>query len=120
MSYVHPQVSMITTKIQKNPRDFCSCHFSVLIRDVVERRLITHERKANKHPFLKPEEGPAGPGSMRDPSMGYEFQEQRPLPGTDAPYDKLMEEEEEEEDPIGLRRSLGREEQLQGRESWEG
>ncbi|XP_027985658.2 radial spoke head protein 3 homolog isoform X1 [Eptesicus fuscus] len=92
----------------------------MLIREVVERRLTTYERKEDKHPFLKPEEGPGGPGSMRDPTMGYDFQEQRPLPSTDAPYDKLMEEEEEEEDPIGLRKSLGRGEQLQGRESWEG
>ncbi|XP_006757752.1 PREDICTED: radial spoke head protein 3 homolog [Myotis davidii] len=92
----------------------------MLIREVVERRLNTYEQKEDKHPFLKPEDGPGGPGPMRDPTMGDEFQEQRSLPSTDAPYEKLIEEEEEEEDPIGLRRSLGREEQFQGRESWEG
>lgn len=119
MFYVHPQSALSPLKY-KNHSHFCPCDFSVLIREVVERRLTTYERKEDKHPFLKPEEGPGGLGSMRDPTMGYEFQEQRPLPSTDAPYDKLMEEEEEEEDPIGLRRSLGREEQLQGRESWEG
>lgn len=79
-----------------------------------------YEQKEDKHPFLKPEDGPGGPGPMRDPTTGDEFQEQRSLPSTDAPYEKLIEEEEEEEDPIGLRRSLGREEQFQGRESWEG
>lgn len=92
----------------------------MLIREVVERRLNTYERKEDKHPFLKPEDGPGGPGTMRDPTTGDEFQEQRPLSSTDAPYEKLIEEEEEEEDPMGLRRSLGREEQFQGRESWEG
>nr|KAF6341991.1 radial spoke head 3 [Myotis myotis] len=92
----------------------------MLIREVVERRLNTYEQKEDKHPFLKPEDGPGGPGPMRDPTTGDEFQEQRSLPSTEAPYEKLIEEEEEEEDPIGLRRSLGREEQFQGRESWEG
>lgn len=86
---------------------------------MVERRLAAYERKEDKHPFLKHEDGPDGPGSMRDPMLGYEFQEQRPLPSTDTPYDKLMEEEEEEEDLTGLRRPLGREEQFQSRESWE-
>ncbi|XP_045428956.1 radial spoke head protein 3 homolog [Pipistrellus kuhlii] len=92
----------------------------MLIREVVERRLATYERKEDKQPFLSPEEVPGIPAPLRDPTMGYGFQEQRPLPSADVPYDKLMEEEEEEEDPIGLRRSLGRAEQLQDRESWEG
>ncbi|EPQ11857.1 Radial spoke head protein 3 like protein [Myotis brandtii] len=92
----------------------------MLIREVVERRLNTYEQKEDKHRFLKPEDGPGGPGPTRDPTTGDEFQEQRLLASTDAPYEKLIEEEEEEEDPLGLRRSLGREEQFQGRESWEG
>lgn len=87
----------------------------MLIREVVERRLFTYERKVDKQPFLRPEEGP---GPLRDPTMGYDFQEQRPLTSTDVPSDKLMEEEEEEENPLGLERPLGREEP--SRESWEG
>nr|KAF6463009.1 radial spoke head 3 [Molossus molossus] len=101
----------------------------MLIREVVERRLTMYEHKEDR----PPEDGRAS-GGMRDPPMGYEFQEQntshsqRSLLNTDSPkrspYNgrytesvssqerKLMEEEEEEE-PIELKRSLGREGQSQ-------
>lgn len=102
----------------KNHSDFCTYNFSVLIREVVGKRLSLYERKEDRHSSLKPEDGLSGPGGMRDPPVGYEFQDhgasqaQRPLPDTDSlqrtPYDamymervssqdrKLMEEEDEQ------------------------
>ncbi|XP_059885680.1 LOW QUALITY PROTEIN: radial spoke head protein 3 homolog [Delphinus delphis] len=90
----------------------------MLIREVVGKRLSLYERKEDRHSSLKPEDGLSGPGGMRDPPVGYEFQDhgasqaQRPLPDTDSlqrtPYDamymervssqdrKLMEEEDEQ------------------------
>ncbi|XP_016074543.1 PREDICTED: radial spoke head protein 3 homolog [Miniopterus natalensis] len=113
----------------------------MLIREVVDRRLTMYEQKAAKHQPLNPEDGLGGPGAVRHPSVGHDFQEQstsqaqRPLPNPDSlqrpSYDgrpeerlssqerKLIEKEKEDEEPIELKRSLGREEQLQSRGSWE-
>ncbi|XP_036903801.1 radial spoke head protein 3 homolog [Sturnira hondurensis] len=55
----------------------------MLIREVVERRLTLYDRKGDKHPSLKPESGPSGPGARRNPPMGHEFQDQRTLPSPD-------------------------------------
>ncbi|XP_028350535.2 LOW QUALITY PROTEIN: radial spoke head protein 3 homolog [Physeter macrocephalus] len=104
----------------------------MLIREVVEKRLSLYERKEDKHSSLKPEDGLSGPGGMRDPLEGYEFQghgasqAQRPLPHRDSPqrtpYDarymqrvssqerKLMEEEDEQTE---MRQSFRSEELLQ-------
>ncbi|XP_058390044.1 radial spoke head protein 3 homolog [Diceros bicornis minor] len=102
----------------------------MLIREVVERRLMMYERKEDEHPSREPEDGLGGPGAMRDLLVGPEFQEQnasqsqRPPPDRDflqrTPYDgrylekvssqerNLMEEGDDEQ--TEMRKFLGKEE----------
>ncbi|KAM5327055.1 radial spoke head protein 3 homolog isoform 1-T1 [Glossophaga mutica] len=87
----------------------------MLIREVVERRLTMYERKDDKHRSLKPEGRLSGPGVRRNPPMGHEFQDQRPLPTPDSlrrtervsSQERMLREEDDE--PMELRNSSGRE-----------
>lgn len=75
----------------KNHSDFCSDTFSVLIREVVEKRLSLYELKEDGQSPPKPEDGLGGPGGVRDSLVDYAFQDhgaspaQRPLPDRDSP-----------------------------------
>ncbi|KAL2792865.1 radial spoke head protein 3-like protein isoform 1 [Daubentonia madagascariensis] len=103
----------------------------MLIREVVEKRLSMYEYKEDKHQSQTSEDEHGGPGATRDPSVGYDFQEQtpsqmqRPLLDGDylqrMPYDggpsqerKLMEEGEllGQSEETAMRKSLGKEELL--------
>ncbi|XP_053524676.1 radial spoke head protein 3 homolog [Artibeus jamaicensis] len=83
----------------------------MLIREVVERRLTMYDRKGNKHQSLKPESRPSGPAARRNPPMGHEFQDQRPLPSPDfvrrtervSSQERMLREEDNE--PVELRNS---------------
>lgn len=74
-----------------------------------------YERKEDKHQSLRPESGLSGPGARRNPPMGHEFQEQRPLPSPDSlrrtervpSQERVLREEDDE--PMELRKSSGRE-----------
>lgn len=111
-----------------NHGDFCTNNVSVLIREVVEKRLSMYERKEDRPPYVKPDDGLGGPGVMEEPLMDDEFHEQstsqpqRPLSDRDSlqrtPSDgrymenvspqerKLMEEGEDEQT---MRKTSGRE-----------
>ncbi|XP_048082152.1 radial spoke head protein 3 homolog [Ursus arctos] len=100
----------------------------MLIREVVEKRLSMYERKEDRPPYVKPDDGLGGPGVMEEPLMDDEFHEQstsqpqRPLSDRDSlqrtPSDgrymenvspqerKLMEEGEDEQT---MRKTSGRE-----------
>ncbi|XP_028366393.1 radial spoke head protein 3 homolog [Phyllostomus discolor] len=90
----------------------------MLIREVVERRLTMYERKDSKLPSVKPESRPSGPAARRNPPMGHEFQDQRPLANPDSlrRTDRVSSQERmlrEEEDELTELRSSSR------REAWD-
>lgn len=103
--------------------------FSVLIREVVERRLNLYEQKEGRHAPVRPEYGLCGPGGTRELLEGFEprdqgaAQAQRPLPDRDslqrtaydARYmDRVSSRErrlaEEDDELTEMRRSFEREE----------
>lgn len=102
----------------------------MLIREVVERRLNSYERKEDTQPSMRSDDVFSGPGTVKDPSVSLELQEptisQQPLLDRDSSQTIPSQERRpmEEWDPVwqndqGELKESGGEELSQPEGSWE-